>query len=92
MDAAKLPALFEGATHRIAGSGEPVKAVRWAKDGDHPLVERYPIEKREYKGLLVAGPKDKFALRFGEWILEDAAGRLWVEPAQELPAKYEAVS
>lgn len=81
-------ALFEGATHRLA-SGEPVKAIRWIKDGDHPLVERYPIERREYKGLLVAGPKQKFGLRFGEWIIEDAQGRLWVESSQELPAtKY----
>ena len=83
----KLPKLFKGATHRLHGV-EPVKAVRWVKDGDHPRVERYPIEKRDYKGLLVAGPKDKLALRFGEWIIEDAKGRLWVEPSQELPAKY----
>jgi hypothetical protein len=88
MDEAKLPALFNGATHRIAGSGEPVKAVRWAKDGDHRLVERYPIERREYKGLLVAGPKEKFGLRFGEWILQDGQGRLWIESSQELPTKY----
>jgi hypothetical protein len=91
MDEPKLPPLFEGATHRIVGSGEPVKAVRWVKDGDHPLVVRYPVERRDYKGLLVAGTKDKFALRFGEWIIEDAKGRLWVESSQELPEKYVAV-
>jgi len=92
MDAEKLPALFEGATHRLAGSGEPVKAVRWSRDGDHDLVERYPIERREFKGLLVAGPKDRFGLRFGEWILEDATGRLWVESSQALPTtRYVAV-
>jgi len=92
MDAAKLPALFEGATHRLAGSGEPVKAVRWVKDGDHELVERYPVERREFKGLLVAGPKEKYGLRFGEWILEDAKGRLWVESSQALPTgKYFAI-
>jgi len=83
----ELPKLFEGATHRIAGSGEPVKATQWKKDGDHPLVERYPIERRDYKGLLTAGPKQKFGLRFGEWILEDAKGRLWVE-ASLSSAKY----
>lgn len=83
----KLPELFEGATHRIGGV-EPVKATRWVKDGDHPKVQRYPIERRELKGLLDAGPKRKFGLRFGEWILEDAKGRLWVESSQELPAKY----
>jgi hypothetical protein len=86
-----LPALFEGATHRLNGV-EPVKAVQWVKDGDHPLVQRYPIERRDYKGLLVAGPKDKLALRFGEWIIEDAVGRFWVEASQELPAKYEPVA
>lgn len=87
MSKEQLPALFEGATHRINGV-EPVKAIRWVKDGDHPKVERYPIERREFKGLLVAGPKEKFALRFGEWILEDAQGRLYVVSAQELPPSY----
>ena len=89
MDDANLPALFEGATHRLVHGGEPVKAVHWVKDGDHPLVERSPVERREFKGLLVAGEKQKFALRFGEWILEDAKGRLWVESSQDLPdTKY----
>lgn len=60
-------------THETLG-GDPVKAVRWNKDGDHPAVERYPIEKREYKGLLRAG-KTKLALRFGDWIIEDRKGR-----------------
>jgi hypothetical protein len=82
------PALFEGATHRLAADGTPVKCVQWKKDGDHPLVDRYPIERREFKGMLVVSPKEKFGLRFGEWIIEDAAGRLWIEPSQELPAKY----
>jgi len=81
---------FEGATHRVGA--DMVKATRWVKDGDHPKVVRYPIERREYKGLLVAGPKEKFALRFGEWIIEDAKGRLWVESSQELPAKYVSLS
>jgi len=82
-----MPATFDGATHRIA-CGEPVKAIRWIKDGDHPRVERYPIERREFKGLLVVDAKNKHALRFGEWILEDADGRLWVQSSQELPALY----
>lgn len=83
------PAPFDGATHRLAGV--PVKATHWVKDGDHPLVERYPVERREFKGLLTAGPKEKFGLRFGEWILEDADGRIWVESSQELPAKYVSI-
>lgn len=86
MEKAELPPLFEGATHRLNGV-EPVKAVQWNKDGDHPKVSRYPIERRDAKGLLDAG-ENQFALRFGEWILEDSVGRLWVEAAQELPAKY----
>lgn len=83
-----LPPMFDGATHRIADSGEPVKVTRWEKDGDHPMVERYPIERREFKGLLVADAKTRYALRFGEFIVEDAHGRVWVESVQELPAKY----
>jgi len=84
-----LPPLFKGATHRMVNGGEPVKAVCWKKDGDHPKVERYPIERRSYKGLLVAGPKDKLALHFGDWIIEDAKGRYWIEPAGALStAKY----
>jgi len=85
-----LPTEFESATHRIGVTGECVKATRWAKDGDHPLVVRYPIDGREYKGLLVAGEKTKFALRFGDWILEDAKGQVWVE-SQVLPDKYKAL-
>jgi len=92
MSEEEKPALFDDATHRLVGTDEPVKATHWKKDGDHPQVERYPIERREFKGLLVTGPKEKFALRFGEWVIEDAKGRLWVENSQELPAsKYEAI-
>jgi hypothetical protein len=84
----ELPVAFNGATHRLPG-GAPVKATRWVKDGSHPAVERYPIERREYKGLLVASEKEKFALRFGEWVIEDGEGRIWVESSQDLPAgKY----
>ena len=79
-EAKELLALFEGATHRLAGSGEPVKAIQWKKDGDHPKVERYPVERRGFKGMLVAGPKEKFGLNFGDWVIEDAVGRLYVVP------------
>lgn len=89
MEDAKAAPAMAGATHLLAG--KPVKATRWAKDGDHPKVVRYPIEKRDYKGLLIAGEKEKFGLRFGEWILEDVEGRLWVEPSQVLPAQYEPI-
>jgi len=82
----------ESGKYRNMQTGEIVTAVRWSRDGDHPKVERYPIEGRDYKGLLTAGPKDKFALRFGEWILEDAGGRLWVESSQSLPAKYQSLA
>lgn len=85
---------MEGATHVY--NGEPVKATHWVKDGDHPLVVRYPIERREWKGLLrVKEPgskKDvKYALRFGEWIIEDAKGRIYVVSAQELPEAYQPI-
>jgi hypothetical protein len=84
-----LPPSFDGATHRLIDGWAPVKATHWVKDGDHPKVERYPNERREFKGILAVSPKEKFALRFGEWIVEDGQGRIWVESAQELPAtKY----
>lgn len=86
----ELPPLFEGATHRLNGV-EPVKVTRWTKDGDHAKVERYPVEKRVFKGLLRAGPRENYALRFGEFVVEDAKGRFWVESFQELPAKYVSV-
>lgn len=84
----ELPPLFEGATHRLAGSGEPVKIVQWNKDGDHPKVERYRIERRNYKGLLVVGPRDRLALCFHDHIVEDAEGRIWNEPATLPKGKY----
>lgn len=75
----EIPPLFAGATHRLVAGGAPVKVVQWAKDGDHELVTRYPVEGREYKGLLVVDDKHRFALRFGDFIIEDAEGRIWVE-------------
>lgn len=90
---------FEGATHaRIVIEGEKVRVVeylkitKWSKDGDHPKVERYPIEGRMHKGLLRVGPKEKYHLAFNDWIFEDAKGRIWVEPHNRandvLPAHY----
>lgn len=79
VDENTLPSLFEGATHRRVDGGEPVKAVRWVKDGDDPRVERYPIDRRIYKGLLRVNEKKKLALKFGDWIVEDAAGRVYLE-------------
>lgn len=80
---------FPGATHVESATMEFVKAVRWVKDGDHPKVERYPVEKGRRpghelapKGLLRAGPREKYALRFGDWVLEDSAGRLYVVSGQ----------
>lgn len=66
-------------THKRSDTGELVKATIWKKDGDHPMVERYPIEgRREYKGLLAVDAKTKFALRFGDAIIEDKEGRIYV--------------
>lgn len=80
-----------GATH-VLPSGEAVRATHWKKDGDHPAVERYPIDKRVYKGIIVIG-KLKLALRFGDWIIENGNGDLWVEAGPELsPAKYRPIS
>jgi hypothetical protein len=87
----QLPALFKGATHRHLGTGEPVKAVQWKKDGDHPKVERYPIEKRSYKGLLIAGEKDSYALRFGDWVVETESGKLRVVNAGRFESQYKPV-
>lgn len=87
----ELPARFAGATHRNAQLGEPVKAVRWIKDGAHPAVERYPIERRAYKGLLVVSPKEKYGLAFGDWIIEDAKGRRWVIGHDKFCAEYVAL-
>jgi hypothetical protein len=89
MEKTELPVPFEGATHRLA-SGEPVKATQWKKDGDHAGVVRYPIERREFKGLLVVDEKHKLALRFGDWIIEDAKGRAWLTPDDSKLTKLEA--
>jgi hypothetical protein len=77
---------MKDATH--SRGGELVKAVQWNRDGDHPKVSRYPIEKREYKGILVVSAKEKYALKFGDWVVEDAAGRVWVVAASEFERSY----
>lgn len=80
----KIVNQFEGATHFSKATGEAVKATHWKKDGAHPLVERYPIERRgiKWKGILVVGPKEKFALEFGDWVVEDIDGRICVVSGQ----------
>lgn len=77
-------------THLRVGDDMPVKAVRWVRDGDHPKVERYPIEGREFKGMLKDGD-NTFALRFGDWVLEDDKGRIWIMDALKFAAQYAEV-
>jgi hypothetical protein len=79
---------FQGATHKRIDTGELVKATHWRKDGDHPLVERYPIERRHFKGLLVVSAKEKHALHFNDWIIEDGLGRIVVESPDSMAEKY----
>jgi hypothetical protein len=79
----------EGGDYRDRMTGEKVTAICWQKDGDHPLVERYPIEKRDFKGLLVNGPKDKQALCYGDWVCEDEKKRLYVVSAAAFPRRYQ---
>lgn len=82
---------IEGGYFVKKGSVASVTAVRWMKDGDHPMVERYPVEGREMKGLLVVSPKEKFPLRFGDYIVEDQKGRLYVVEAEKFDAEYTPV-
>jgi hypothetical protein len=81
---------MNGATHTTQ-AGEPVKCIKWNKDGDHSKVVRYPIERREFKGLLEVDAKTKFALRFGDWICEDAQGRLWAVSPDKFGAYYSPI-
>ena len=82
----------EGGEYQDKASGERIHALCWRRDGDHPLVQRYPIDGRAYKGLLIAGPKDKQAVRFGDWICEDAAGRLYAVSAEAFAERYQATA
>ena len=79
----------QGGIYNDRQTGEVINATRWTKDGDYPLVSRYPIEGREYKGILVVAPKEKYSLRFGDWICEDAEGRLFVIHADDFGARFE---
>ena len=75
-------------THENIATKEKVRATHWQKDGDHPQVVRYPIDRREYKGLLDLGPKRQYALRFGEWIVEDEKGRAVIKTPDDFKAGY----
>lgn len=81
---------FDGATH-WGPNDEPVKAVQWKRDGDHPLVDRYPIEKRDWKGILRADHKLKFALKFGDWVCENEKGRLYVVSRDSFDLNYRQI-
>lgn len=87
----QLAVPFKGATHRNAMTGEPVKGVRWVKDGAHPAVQRYPVEGRAHKGILIASEKERFGLRFGDWVIEDVRGRLWVVTHERFAIEYVAL-
>jgi len=80
---------IEGGEYLDKITGGTITAVCWAKDGDHPLVERYPIERRDFKGLLVVGPKEKYALHYGDWICEDAEARIYIASAEAFAGRYE---
>lgn len=82
---------IEGGHYLREGAVESVVATQWVKDGDHPKVQRYPIEGREYKGLLEMSPKEKFPLRFGDWVVEDQQGRLYVVSSERFVAEYKEV-
>lgn len=74
-----------------AGARESVFATRWQKDGDHPAVKRYPLEGRDMKGQLEVSPKEKYNLAFGDWVVEDQQGRLYVVDAATFEAQYKEV-
>jgi hypothetical protein len=80
----------EGGQYKNKQTGEVVKATRWQKDGDHPLVVRYPIERREYKGLLEVSPKEKHTLVYGDWVVETESD-IYVVPAGKFGSVYEEV-
>lgn len=81
----------EGGQYKNKQTGEVVKAVCWRKDGDHPSVVRYPIERRDFKGLLIVSPKEKHALVYGDWIAETEAGDIYIVPADKFGSIYEEV-
>jgi len=79
----------EGGAYRNKATGEIVTASCWKKDGDHPQVVRYPIEKRDYKGLLEVSAKEKYSLVYGDWIVQTAAGAVYVVQSGNFGALYE---
>lgn len=79
----------EGGQYKNKATGEVVTARCWQKDGDHPLVVRYPIERRDYKGLLVVSPKEKYALVYGDWVVETEAEAVYVVKSELFGAQYE---
>lgn len=81
----------EGGQYRNKATGEVVTAIRWLKDGDHPMVVRYPVERRAYKGLLEVSQKEKYSLNYGDWIVETEAEAVYVVPADKFGALYEEV-
>jgi|SRR5882672_329571 len=82
---------LEGGSYRNQATGATVLAQRWNKDGDHALVRRYPIEGRDYKGLLEVSPKERYNLRFGDWIVE-SDGRTYVVDAERFAAEYKEIA
>jgi len=77
----------EGGHYRDRATGAKVLAVRWNKDGDHPAVQRYPIDGRAIKGLIEISPKEKYNLRFGDWVIEDG-DQVYVIEAEKFAARF----
>jgi hypothetical protein len=82
---------LEGGSYRQKSTGATVAAQRWNKDGDHALVRRYPIEGRDYKGILEVSAKERYNLRFGDWIVE-SDGRTYVVAAERFAADFEEIA
>jgi hypothetical protein len=82
----------EGGEYLDRATAERIDATCWAKDGDHELVERYPIEHRKFQGIVNLTPKDRVALRFGDWICQEQAGkrRIFVVSPEAFAARYAA--
>ena len=80
----------EGGHYLKAGAVASVVAVRWAKDGDYPAVQRYPIEGRVYKGLLEVSPKERYSLKFGDWVVEDGE-HVYVVDEERFAREYKEV-
>lgn len=79
---------IEGGHYMQKGASASVIATCWKNDGDHPAVTRYPIDGRGFKGLLAVSAKERFGLRFGDWVVEDQQGRLYVVDGARFAAQY----